>query len=99
MYKRQDLSWLVYVLVGAILGLVSIFIAYQTHFKYPQLVRKIRKLKKSVKKGRKTKPILVSKREEIIQNNFIDHKKSLEQEIVQPEILDKMKNDSIKKEV
>jgi len=93
-----DLSWLVFVLIGAILGLVTIFIFYQTYFKYPPLVRKIRKIKKSVKKGRKTKPILVSKREEILKNNFKDHKKLLGLELDQPEILDKINKNSIKKE-
>ncbi|MFW9880876.1 MAG: hypothetical protein ACFFG0_48060, partial [Candidatus Thorarchaeota archaeon] len=47
---QPDLSWLIYLLIGAILGLVILFTLYQTHFKYPPLVRKIRKLKKGVKK-------------------------------------------------
>lgn len=94
-----DLTWLVFVLVGAILGVVGVFSAYQLHFKYPPMVRKVRKIKKSVKKGRKTKPILVSKREEILKNNFEDHKKLLGLEPVTPEIKYRIDKNSIKKEV
>ncbi len=79
---RADLGWLVFVLIGAILGLVTIFIFYQTYFKYPPLVRKMRKIKKRIKKGRKTKPIMVSKREEISNKNFENQKKILESAIV-----------------
>jgi hypothetical protein len=77
---QPDWSWLIYTLVGAILGLVLFFTLYQTHFKYPPLVRKIRKLKKNVRKARKTKPILVSRREEIIKNNFQDQLEPLKLE-------------------
>ena len=92
-----DLTWLIYVLVGAIVGVIGVFSAYQLHFKYPSMVRKVRKIKKSVKKGRKTKPILVSKREEILKNNFEEHKKLLELELVKPEILDNINKNSFKK--
>ena len=95
-----DLSWLVFVLIGAILGLVTIFIFYQTYFKYPPLVRKMRKLKKRIKKGKKAKPIIVSSREEISNKNFEDQKKVLELEIVQhqPDKIKKLNKNSIKKE-
>ncbi len=59
-------TWLVYVLIAAIMGVSGGFMVYQLHFKYPPLVRKIRKLRKSVRKGKKTKPMILSKREEII---------------------------------
>ncbi|KKL67148.1 hypothetical protein LCGC14_2137890, partial [marine sediment metagenome] len=66
-----DLSWLVFVLIGAIVGLVSIFVLYQSYFKYPPLVRKIRKLRKNIGKGKKTiKPIEISKREKIIESEL-----------------------------
>jgi hypothetical protein len=74
---QPDWSWLIYTLVGAILGLVIIFTLYQTHFKYPPMVRKIRKLKKKIKKTKKAKLILVESREQIIQNSFEDRLKDL----------------------
>ncbi|MFX0020686.1 MAG: hypothetical protein ACFE9S_00050 [Candidatus Hermodarchaeota archaeon] len=63
-----DLSWLIYILIGGIIGLALIFTLYQTHFKYPPMVRKIRKLKKKVRKTKKTKPISVTNRDELIKN-------------------------------
>ena len=78
-----DLSWLIYVLIGAVLGLIAIFTLYQTHFKFPPMVRKIRKLKKIVRKGKKSKSILVNKRDEIINNNFQDRKNILTFESIQ----------------
>jgi len=80
-----DWSWLIYILIGGIVGLVSIFTLYQTHFKYPLLVRKIRKLKKKVRKAKKTKPILVNNRDEIIKNNLQDRITILAIESIQPE--------------
>ncbi len=65
-----DLTWLIYVLIGGIVGLVSVFTLYQTHFKYPPMVRKIRKLRKKIRKGKKSKLILTSKRSEIIENSI-----------------------------
>ncbi|MEE9376466.1 MAG: hypothetical protein V3V33_00335 [Candidatus Lokiarchaeia archaeon] len=85
-----DLSWLVYVLIGSIAGLVSIFTLYQTHFKYPPFVRKIRKLKKKVKKAKKTKPIIVDKREDIINANIEDYKKILILKIAPTEKIEKI---------
>ena len=73
-YPGPDYSWLVYILIGAMIGLGTFIGLYQTHFKYPPLVRKIRKLRKKIGKGKKGKPIMIKKREEIIntniQNNF-----------------------------
>ncbi|MFX1419385.1 MAG: hypothetical protein ACFE9N_10735 [Promethearchaeota archaeon] len=80
---QPDWSWLIYTLIGAILGLVLVFTLYQTHFKYPPLVRKIRKLKKKVRKGNKTKPIPVNKREEIIKDNIQEHARILDLEFTQ----------------
>ncbi len=67
---QPDLGWVIYILIGAILGLVIIFTLYQTYFKYPPMVRKIRKLKKKVQKTKKTKPILVKQREEIVKESI-----------------------------
>ncbi|MFX1390107.1 MAG: hypothetical protein ACFE9Z_08605 [Promethearchaeota archaeon] len=74
---QPDLGWLIYVLGGAILGLVLVFTLYQTHFKYPPMVRKIRKLKKKVKKKKKAKLILVNSREETIKNSMENRMKDL----------------------
>ncbi|MFW9829006.1 MAG: hypothetical protein ACFFEY_15620 [Candidatus Thorarchaeota archaeon] len=83
--SRPDLGWIIYILLGAIAGLVVLFTLYQTHFKYPPLVRKIRKLKKKVRKGSKTKPILVEKREDIIGRNLKEKQNVLDFESIQTE--------------
>ncbi|NVM37598.1 MAG: hypothetical protein HWN81_18525, partial [Candidatus Lokiarchaeota archaeon] len=83
-----DLSWLIYVLVGAIAGLTIVFTLYQTHFKYPPMVRKIRKLKKKVRKAKKTKPIMINKREEIIQTHLQTQIDLIDLESFQPEKVD-----------
>ncbi|MFX1500334.1 MAG: hypothetical protein ACFFDH_05135 [Promethearchaeota archaeon] len=85
-----DLSWIIYVLGAGIVGLVTFFTLYQTHFKYPPLVRKIRKLKKKIGKAKSTKPILVNKRDEIINNELQNQIKNVEYEIIQPEQVDKV---------
>ena len=92
---QPDLGWLIYVLIGAMIGLVVVFTLYQTHFKYPPMVRKIRKLKKNVKKAKKTKPIVVDKREDIINADIEDYKKILISKIAPTEKIEKL---PIKKE-
>jgi len=82
---QPDLGWLIYILIGAILGLVLIFTLYQTHFKYPPMVRKIRKLKKKVRKTKKTKQILVNTREQLIKDNRENRMKDLNLENIQLE--------------
>ncbi|MFW9941930.1 MAG: hypothetical protein ACFFFT_12880 [Candidatus Thorarchaeota archaeon] len=77
-----EMGWLIYTLIGAVVGIVIIIGLYQIHFKYPPMVRKIRKLKKKVKKAKKIKPILVSKREEIIKSNIENQKSNLDIEII-----------------
>lgn len=68
-----DWSWLVFTLTGGIIVLVLAFTLYQKHYKYPQLIRKVRKLRKQIKRNKKITPILVKKREEIIKNSLRDH--------------------------
>ena len=68
--KKPDYSWLIYTLGIGIVGLIFGFTIYQTHFKYPPLVRKIRKLKKNVRKGKKTKPIILKTRDDILEENY-----------------------------
>ncbi|MFX1322413.1 MAG: hypothetical protein ACFFAQ_12310 [Promethearchaeota archaeon] len=78
-----DWMWLIYILIGAMAGLITIIILYQTHFKYPPLVRKIKKLRKKVRKSKKTKPIIVNKREKIVRSNFQNQIKNLDIELTQ----------------
>lgn len=70
-------------LTAGIIGLVTAFSLYQFHFKYPPLVRKTRKLRKKVRKAKKTKPILVNKRDEIVRDNFQSQIKFLNIELPQ----------------
>ena len=65
-----DYTWLILSLSGGVVGIVLVFSLYQFHFKYPPMVRKIRKLRKNIRKEKKTKPILLSQRNEIMQNKF-----------------------------
>ncbi len=94
-----DLSLLV---IGLTVGIISIVIAfslYQFHFKYPPLVRKIRKLKKRVSKGKAKKPILVNNREDIIKNSLYERKNILIFETIQQEQIEKkIEKNPIKKE-
>ncbi|UCC20587.1 MAG: hypothetical protein JSV62_04680 [Promethearchaeota archaeon] len=69
-----DLSFLVIGLTAGIIGIFIAFSLYQFHFKYPPLVRKIRKLKKRVKRGKAKKLILVNKREDIIHDSLNEKK-------------------------
>ncbi len=63
------LSWLIYVLFGGIFGLVIVFTLYQTHYKYSPTVRKSRKIRKKIKKGKTTKPVKdIASREEFIKD-------------------------------
>ncbi|KKN08515.1 hypothetical protein LCGC14_1055930 [marine sediment metagenome] len=59
--SKLNLTWIVIGLTGGIMGLVSVFISYQKHFKYPRIVRKVRKLRKNIRKGKKTKQLLMIK--------------------------------------
>ena len=68
---EPDLSWLIYILVGGIAGLVMVFTLYQTHYKHPLMVRKIRKLRRNIKKGKKSKPIQdITSREDLVKNQL-----------------------------
>ncbi len=71
-------GWLIFLLIGAIIGLVTIFSLYQMHFKYPPIVRKIRKVRKKIKKDKSQKPLILKKREDIIDNSLQDYLKVLE---------------------
>ncbi len=95
----EDLSWLVYSLIGGIAGLSLFFILYQTHFKYPPMVRKIRKLKKKIRKERKLKTIPLNNRKEIMKSNYKDQIKILDFEQEQFKKVEDFKNlEKIKEE-
>ena len=87
--SKLNLTWIVIGLTGGIMGLVSVFISYQKHFKYPRIVRKVRKLRKNIRKGKKTKQLLIAKREDIINNSLQDTI-----QILTLETLDPKKNDT-----
>ena len=66
-----DFSMLFIIVAGALVGLVSIFALYELRFKYPAIVRKSRKIRKKIKKGRKTKPIKeIASREDLIKKHL-----------------------------
>ncbi|MFX1419386.1 MAG: hypothetical protein ACFE9N_10740 [Promethearchaeota archaeon] len=48
-----DFSFLIYILIGSIAGLSITFTLYEKHFKYPPMVRKVRKLKRKIRKNKK----------------------------------------------
>ncbi|MFX0027058.1 MAG: hypothetical protein ACFE8M_11660 [Candidatus Hermodarchaeota archaeon] len=87
-----DLTWLVIIFSSVIIGLLSIFGLYQKHFKYPPLVRKIRKLRKKVSKGKKIKPIGLSNRNEILRSSYNDQIKILDFEQKQFKKIEDFKN-------
>jgi len=95
---EEDLSPLVIGLTAGIIGIITVFSLYQIHFKYPPLVRKIRKLKKGVKKGKIKKSILVNKREDIIKHNLNKSKNILVLESTQHDQVEKIEKISINKE-
>ncbi len=99
---KPDLDWLIYLLIfglgGAIIGFATIFSLYIKYWRFPPLVRKIRALRKKVSKTKKTKPVIVSKREEIIKNNLQDSVKILSLELIQPEKIDKIEKINLEKE-
>ncbi len=72
---------LLYVLIGGIIGIVSIFTIYQKRLKYPPIVRKVRKLRKKIRKGRKLKQIILENRGDIVERNIKEKQKVLKTEI------------------
>ena len=76
-----DWKWLVIILGSSALGLVIVFVSYLKHFKYPPLVRKIRKLRKKVSKNKKLKSIPLQNREDIIDTNLKGKLEVIETEV------------------
>ncbi|MFX1322414.1 MAG: hypothetical protein ACFFAQ_12315 [Promethearchaeota archaeon] len=83
--KKPDYSWIIYTLGIGIIGLITVFTLYQTHFKYPPLVRKIKKLRKKMRKGKKTKTRILKTRDDIIIKNYHDSKQILKLEPIKEE--------------
>ncbi|MHA1376155.1 MAG: hypothetical protein ACTSR7_17905, partial [Promethearchaeota archaeon] len=50
-----DWTLLIIILSAGMLGIIGFFTLYQTHFKYPPMVRKIRKIRKKINKDKKIK--------------------------------------------
>ncbi|MFW9782234.1 MAG: hypothetical protein ACFFFB_08135 [Candidatus Heimdallarchaeota archaeon] len=73
-----ELTWLIYTLIGAIGGIVIVFGLYQGYFKYPPIVRKIKKMRRKIDKSKRTKKVLLRERDEIINNDIQEKKKMLE---------------------
>ncbi|MFX0059250.1 MAG: hypothetical protein ACFE85_00030 [Candidatus Hodarchaeota archaeon] len=72
-------------IIGLSAGIVALiigFVLYQVHFKYPKMVRRVRKLNKKIKKGKRLKIIELNNRDLIIKNNISLQKQflNLEQE-------------------
>jgi len=68
--RGPDYTPIIIALTAGIIGLVTVFGLYQARYKHPPMIRKIKKLKKKIKKGRKTKPLLLNRREELIKKSF-----------------------------
>ncbi|MFX0140140.1 MAG: hypothetical protein ACFFDN_41250, partial [Candidatus Hodarchaeota archaeon] len=68
--EPTDWSWLIILLSVIITVLLTVIGAYVEHYKYPPMIRKIRKLKRNIKKGKTIKPIPVDKKDTIIQNHM-----------------------------
>ena len=66
-----DFTMLFLTLSGAFVALVVGFTLYQVHFKYPPTVRKSRKIRKKIRKGKKTKPVKdIASREDLIKDHI-----------------------------
>ncbi|MFX0174597.1 MAG: hypothetical protein ACFE85_00035 [Candidatus Hodarchaeota archaeon] len=62
----EDLSFVIYGLLGGIVAIISFMVVYFKVLQYPPLVRKIRKLRNKVEKGKKVKSIMLNKRMDLI---------------------------------
>lgn len=61
------------VVIGLSAGIVSLGVAFGLYFKifqFPTLVRKIRKLKNKIRKGRRSKSLLLSERQHVVEKIF-----------------------------
>ena len=67
-----DILPLIIGLSGGILAIVIGYVSYQTHFKYPPMVRKMKKIRKKINKGGKIKPTNILNRNILVAKNLQD---------------------------
>lgn len=78
---RADFTLLFISLAGGLVALVVAFTLYQVRFKYPPLVRKSRKIRKKISKGKKTKPIKeITSRDDLIKERIESNVKTIQLE-------------------
>lgn len=76
-----DFTLLFISLAGGLVALVTAFTLYQVRFKYPPLVRKSRKIRKKISKGKKTKPIKdISSRDDLIKEHLENNVETIQLE-------------------
>jgi hypothetical protein len=63
-------SWVLYILIGAIVGISGYFAVYQKILKYPPTVRKVRKLRKRINKEKTLKPMKVKERDSLVEDSL-----------------------------
>ncbi len=90
-----DITIIIISLAIGVGGLSLGIILYQKHFKYPPKVRKMRKLRKKIMRGKKLKPISLQTRDEIIKNNLLENKAQISEETTKN--LNSVKKKNIKK--
>jgi len=78
--RGPDYTPIIIGLIAGIIALVVFFSAYQTHYKYPAMVRKIRKLRKKIRKGKSIKSLVVNTRENLAKANFQNDLRILKEE-------------------
>ena len=86
-----DITIILISLAAGVVGLTTAFVLYQKHFKYPQKVRMLRKIRKKIGKGKKLKPLTVSTRDNIITGEIERNREVLK---VEKEIVDKINKKS-----
>ena len=68
---QPDWTWLIILLSVGFVALVVVFTLYQVRFKYPPIVRKSRKIRKKIRKGKETKFVKdIASREELIKDHL-----------------------------
>ena len=70
-------------LSSVLVALVLVFTSYQLYFRFPPVIRRLRALRRKIRKGKKTTPILVKKRDGVVKNMIREHLQVLR---IQPEI-------------
>ena len=82
-----DITIIIVSMVAGVVGLTVAFVLYQKHFKYPAKVRMMRKIRKKIGKGKKTKPLTVETRDNIVRSEIERNKDMLK---IEKESVDKI---------